>query len=70
MEQALIAEVIEQKLSLATPGIAGALKRREPLHIPDLNQVPMTPLSTIILRAGFRRCLPPPWCGPVKSSAC
>ena len=60
MDSELIAEVSEQKLSLETPGIARARKQHEPLHIPDLRQVPATPLSTIVMRAGFRALLAVP----------
>jgi signal transduction histidine kinase len=61
MDDQLIAEIREQKLSLATPGIARARQQHEPLHIPDLRQVvPPTSLSTIIMRAGFRALLAVP----------
>jgi signal transduction histidine kinase len=60
MDDGLIAEIREQTLSLTTPGIARSRMQHEPLHIPDLRQVPPTPLSTIIVRAGFRALLAVP----------
>src|SRR5207248_3236633 len=48
---------------LTTRGIATALEQREPLHIPDLRQVPH-PLSTIALRAGFNALLAAPLVRP------
>ncbi len=60
MDDELIAEVREQKLSLTTPGIARARIQHEPLHIPDLRQVPPTSLSTIVMRAGFKALLAVP----------
>jgi signal transduction histidine kinase len=64
MEQAMIAELLEQKISLNNPGIASAIKQREPLQIPDLRQLPPTPLSAITLRAGFRALIATPLVRP------
>jgi GAF domain-containing protein len=60
MDDELIAEVREQS-SASRPLARGRARRQhEPLHIPDLRQVPPTPLSTIHRRAGFRALLAVP----------
>jgi signal transduction histidine kinase len=64
MDQAMIKEFREQKLTLANPYIATAIERREPIQIPDIHQEPLTPLRNLIVRAGYRAILAAPLMRP------
>src|SRR5712691_9053709 len=64
MDQAMIAELREQKLGLTNPYISSAIKQREPIQIPDIRQLPPTPLGAMILRAGFRAFVAAPLVRP------
>jgi signal transduction histidine kinase len=64
MDQTMIGELLEQKISLNSPYIASAIKRSEVIQIPDIRQEPPTPINAIILRAGYRALLAAPLSRP------
>jgi signal transduction histidine kinase len=64
MDQTMIAEMRQQKLSPTSPHLASAIKRSTPIEIPDLRQEPPTPINAIILRAGYRALMAIPLARP------
>jgi signal transduction histidine kinase len=64
MNEELIAELREQKLTLSNTYVASAIERREPIHISDVRQEPLTPIHSVILRAGYRALLSVPLMRP------
>jgi signal transduction histidine kinase/HAMP domain-containing protein len=64
MNEDMIAELREQKLTLDNTYIVSAIERREPVDISDVRQEPLTPIHSVILRAGYRAVLAAPLVGP------
>jgi signal transduction histidine kinase len=64
MDEDMIAQLREQKLTLSNKYVASAIERREPIHISDIRQEPLTPIYRVILRAGYRAVLAAPLMRP------
>ncbi|MCC6780442.1 MAG: GAF domain-containing protein [Hyphomicrobiales bacterium] len=64
MPQTMIAELTEYRLKLDTPPIAKAIADRVPVEIPDLRELPSSPVASIILRSGFRALIAIPLMRP------
>jgi len=60
MDQAMIAELLKQRIGLDTSFIPIAIRQEEPIHIPDIREEPPHPINAIILRAGYRAQLAAP----------
>jgi signal transduction histidine kinase len=60
MDQAMIAELLKQRIGLDTSFIPIAIRQGEPIHIPDIREEPPNPINAIILRAGYRAQLAAP----------
>ena len=60
MDQTMIAELLQQKLSPTHPRMESAIKRGTPIEIADVRQEPPTPINAVILRAGYRALLAVP----------
>jgi signal transduction histidine kinase len=54
MDQAMIAELLKQRIGLDTSFIPIAIRQGELIHIPDIREEPPNPINAIILRAGYR----------------
>ena len=64
MDQATIAGLLEQSITLDSAPAASAIRQREPIQIPDIRREPTTPMHDIILRAGYRAMLVAPLLRP------
>jgi signal transduction histidine kinase len=64
MDQAMISEVLKQRLRLDNTFVPIAIRQGEPIHIPDIRQEPPNPINAIILRAGYRAQLAAPLTRP------
>ncbi len=65
MDQDLIARMLEHRIRLDNEtNVASAIRRREPIQIPDIRQEPVTPVGETILRAGYRALLVAPLLRP------
>jgi len=60
MDQAMIAELLKQRIGLDTSFIPIAIRQGESIHIPDIREEPPNPINAIILRAGYRAQLAAP----------
>ena len=60
MDETAIGQFREQNLDLATPYIATAIERNEPIQIPDILQEPPTPVRSLLVRAGYQAILAAP----------
>jgi GAF domain-containing protein/CheY-like chemotaxis protein/anti-sigma regulatory factor (Ser/Thr protein kinase) len=64
MDQALIAAIQDQHISIGERTIARMAEQRGPVQIPDLLNEPSTPLLNVIIRAGYRAVLVVPLLRP------
>ena len=64
MNETAIGQFREQNLHLATPYIATAIERNEPIQIPDILQEPPTPVRSLLVRVGYRAILAAPLMRP------
>jgi signal transduction histidine kinase/DNA-binding response OmpR family regulator/HAMP domain-containing protein len=64
MSEQLIAELSRQEIGLSEKTIAEAAAQRAPVQIPDLEDMPASPVRGILLRAGYRALLVVPLLGP------
>ena len=64
MDETAIGQFREQNLDLATPYIATAIERNEPIQIPDILQEPPTPVRSLLVRAGYQAILAAPLMRP------
>ena len=60
MDQAMIAELLKQRIGLDNSFIPIAIRQGELIHIPDIREEPPHPINAIILRAGYRAQLAAP----------
>jgi signal transduction histidine kinase len=54
MDQAMIAELLKQRMGLDNTFVPIAIQQGEPIHIPDIREELPNPINAIILRAGYR----------------
>src|SRR4051812_1901703 len=64
MDETAVGQFREQNLDLATPYIATAIERNEPIQIPDILQEPPTPVRSLLVRAGYQAILAAPLMRP------
>ena len=64
MDQDTIQALLEHHVRLDHPSVAPAIRQREPIQIPDIEQEPSTPTRDIIRRAGYRALLITPLLRP------
>jgi signal transduction histidine kinase len=64
MSEAMIAAISDRHIGLADANMGEAARRREPIQVADLRDVPSTPLNDIILAAGYLALLLVPLLGP------
>jgi signal transduction histidine kinase len=64
MEQSVISSLTATQLNLDNPYASAAVRRREPVQIPDIRQEPRIPILDMILRAGYRALLVAPLLRP------
>ena len=64
MEQAMIAELLKQRIGLDNTSVPIAIRQGEPIHIPDILEELPNPINAIVLRAGYRAQLAAPLTGP------
>ena len=69
MDERLIAALSEQRLDLGVPIIGEAATSGQPVQIADLSAAARTPVTNIILEAGFRAILVMPLLRPATSWA-
>jgi signal transduction histidine kinase len=60
MDQAMIAELLKQRIGLDNSFVPVAIRQGELVHIADIREEPPNPINTIILRAGYRAQLAAP----------
>jgi signal transduction histidine kinase len=60
MSQAMIAELLKQRIGLDNSFVPIAIWQGELIHIPDIREEPPNPINAIILRAGYRAQLAAP----------
>jgi len=60
MDQAMIAELLKQRIGLDNSFVPIAIRQGEPVHIPDIREEPPNPINAIIRRAGYRAQLAAP----------
>jgi len=60
MDQAMIAELLKQRIGLDNSFVPIAIRQGELIHIPDIREEPPNPINAIILRAGYRAQLAAP----------
>jgi signal transduction histidine kinase len=64
MDEALIAGLRRQRVSLGETLIGRAAQNRVPLQVPDLSEEPVSPARDLLLAAGFRAVLAVPLLSP------
>jgi signal transduction histidine kinase len=64
MEQSVISSLTATQLNLDNPYASAAVRRREPVQIPDIRQEPRIPILDTILHAGYRALLIAPLLRP------
>jgi signal transduction histidine kinase len=67
MDEQLVAAVANQPMRASATIIGRAAAERQPVQIPDVCELPTTPLRQIILRAGFRAMLAIPLLDPGRT---
>ena len=64
MSDALIAALTRQGVGLSEAAVAQAIEQRAPMQVSDLREAPASPLTDIVLQAGYRARLMVPLLSP------